>query len=134
MKPKFIFQLSVLLFMCLAMNGCSSDDSVSNPDSIIGTWELETVSWVFGGDNVIPNENRDVYIFGTDGRVKVVKNNDYSFFLEEGEYDYYYDKEKQELKINGKQRSCTISNGKMSISGDSDAYTDTTISFIFKKR
>ena len=101
--------------------------------SITGSWELETVLYYYGGNKEIPAGSRDLYLFTSDGKVKVIKHYSDSDFLNEGEYDYTFDAEKQEITINGKRRKCTITDGKMTVSGDSNAYTDTTVAFIFTK-
>ena len=101
--------------------------------TIIGSWELETVLFTFGGNKGIPIGSRDLYLFTSDGKVKVIKHSTNSYFLNEGEYDYTFDEEKQEIMINGKLRKCTITDGKMTMSGDANAYSDTTIAYIFTK-
>ena len=67
MKPKFIFQLSVLLFMCLAMNGCSSNDENSISLLQNKTWIL--VSYGNESNENIKEANGYYYLiyFHTDG-------------------------------------------------------------------
>jgi hypothetical protein len=120
------------------MTSCSSDDdfdTVTTSSAILGEWELDTVCFVFGGDYKVPTGKRDTYLFGPNGKVRVVRGDlDNSFFLREGEYDYFYDEIKQEIEINGKMRSCIISDGTMSISGDASAFNDSTTKYILKKK
>ena len=127
--------LFIVMLLLLGMfSACSSDDSISDSNPILGTWELERVLRAFGGDeDVIPPKNRDIYIFGSNGKVYVTSNNRYSYFLETGEYDYLCETGKQEIMINGKLRNCSISSGKMTISGDINAYSDGVIAFVFTK-
>ena len=78
-----------------------NDSAIAIADSTItGTWVLDMISPLDGNDITIPSECKDLYIFSSNGKVKVVRNvNAYYCFLNEREYEYSYDKVKQEIKI-----------------------------------
>lgn len=117
---------------------CSSDDdsnTVTVPSAILGEWELDTVCFVFGDEHKVPAGKRDTYLFGPNGKVQVVRGDwDDLFFLGEGEYDYFYDEIKQEIEINGKKRTCIISDSTMAISGNASAFNDSTTKYILKRK
>ncbi|KWW27043.1 MAG: hypothetical protein AUK63_2424 [bacterium P3] len=134
---KLFLYLPLLLVLMTGSVGCSKDDGLNEEKTypeIVGEWELEAVNRAFGGTNEIPSGNRDLYYFCTEGTLKVNSSNDHPSFLHTGEYAFSYDREKHTILINGEERDCVISDGKMSISGDSNAYTDSTTEFVFKKR
>ena len=138
MKKSFYLVIASMLFLVGGIS-CSSDDDfdtvTTSSSAILGEWELDTVCFVFGDDYKVPTGKRDTYLFGPNGKVRVVRGDwDDSFFLGEGEYDYFYDETKQEIEINGKMRSCIISDGTMSISGDASAFNDSTTKFILKRK
>ena len=126
MKKSFYLVIASMLFLVGGIS-CSSDDDfdtvTTSSSAILGEWELDTVCFVFGDDYKVPTGKRDTYLFGPNGKVRVVRGDwDDSFFLGEGEYDYFYDETKQEIEINGKMRSCIISDGTIAISGDASAF------------
>ena len=135
---KFFLFLPLLLALMLGSVGCSKDEESSKNENtyseIVGDWELESISRAFGGINEIPSDKRDVYCFSSEGTLKVISGNDVPSFLQTGEYDFSYDRGEHKILINGRQRDCVVSNGTMSISGNSNAYTDSSISYLFKKR
>lgn len=138
MKKSFYLVIASMLFLVGGIS-CSSDDDfdtvTTSSSAILGEWELDTVCFVFGDDYKVPTGKRDTYLFGTNGKVRVVRGDwDDSFFLGEGEYDYFYDETKQEIEINGKMRSCIISDGTIAISGDASAFNDSTTKFILKRK
>lgn len=138
MKKSFYLVIASMLFLVGGIS-CSSDDDfdtvTTSSSAILGEWELDTVCFVFGGDYKVPTGKRDTYLFGPNGKVRVVRGDwDDSFFLGEGEYDYFYDETKQEIEINGKMRSCIISDGTIAISGDASAFNDSTTKFILKRK
>jgi len=138
MKKSFYLVIASMLFLVGGIS-CSSDDDfdtvTTSSSAILGEWELDTVCFVFGDDYKVPTGKRDTYLFGPNGKVRVVRGDwDDSFFLGEGEYDYFYDETKQEIEINGKMRSCIISDGTIEISGDASAFNDSTTKFILKRK
>jgi len=138
MKKSFYLVIASMLFLVGGIS-CSSDDDfdtvTTSSSAILGEWELDTVCFVFGDDYKVPTGKRDTYLFGPNGKVRVVRGDwDDSFFLGEGEYDYFYDETKQEIEINGKMRSCIISDGTIAISGDASAFNDSTTKFILKRK
>lgn len=138
MKKSFYLVIASMLFLVGGIS-CSSDDDfdtvTTSSSAILGEWELDTVCFVFGDDYKVPKGKRDTYLFGPNGKVRVVRGDwDDSFFLGEGEYDYFYDETKQEIEINGKMRSCIISDGTIAISGDASAFNDSTTKFILKRK
>ena len=138
MKKSFYLVIASMLFLVGGIS-CSSDDDfdtvTTSASAILGEWELDTVCFVFGDDYKVPTGKRDTYLFGPNGKVRVVRGDwDDSFFLGEGEYDYFYDETKQEIEINGKMRSCIISDGTIAISGDASAFNDSTTKFILKRK
>ena len=62
-----VFWLCAVLMMAFGMSSCSSDDDDDNP--IVGTWELKTLGFP-GVDIEIPSDQRDVYEFCANGKVK----------------------------------------------------------------
>lgn len=138
MKKSFCLVIASMLFLVGGIS-CSSDDDfdtvTTSSSAILGEWELDTVCFVFDDDYKVPTGKRDTYLFGPNGKVRVVRGDwDDSFFLGEGEYDYFYDETKQEIEINGKMRSCIISDGTIAISGDASAFNDSTTKFILKRK
>ena len=89
-------------------------EAASDPNSIIGIWELYAVNQEI--DILIPSKSQDLFCFLSNGRVKVVRNNDkYPCILKTGDFGYFYDKEKKILKIDGYHYQCIISDAKMNI-------------------
>ena len=138
---KVLFGLGILLSVGLFC-ACSSDDellngneekkggeldswfndtdkkSISDPNSIIGTWELHIISDLTTDTDVeLSLGQGDLYMFNSNGKVKAVKRTKYlpEFPGEDGEYDYSYDKEKQVLQLCGITWHCVISGGEMYI-------------------
>ena len=150
MKIKVVLILSVLISLGLFSSCSSSDENVfvigdelseadddegSDPNSIIGEWEFDTICYPFYIEKELPTESRDLYHFYSNGKVNVVrKYHDALLFLNEGVYDYFYNSSKQELFLNGQLRSCTISDGVMTISGDFSAYKESITGFVFTKK
>ena len=120
MKKNNVLWICVVLMMAFGISSCSSDDDDDNP--IVGTWELKTLGFP-GVDIEIPSDQRDVYEFCANGKVKVIK-----------EYDYSYDKKKQIIQLCGVARECVISNGEMHIEGYHDASGEPVQRFIFIKK
>jgi hypothetical protein len=120
--------------LAFGMGSCSSDDDNDNP--IVGTWELKTLGFP-GVDIEIPSDQRDVYEFCANGKVKVIKKFRTGFDDfpgEDGEYDYSYDKKKQIIQLCGVARECVISNGEMHIEGYHSASSESVKMFIFIKK
>ena len=133
MKKKLVLMTSMLLWLGM-FSACSSDDDTDNP--IIGTWELKTLGFP-GVDIEIPSDQRDVYEFCANGKVKVIKKFRTGFDDfpgEDGEYDYSYDKKKQIIQLCGVARECIISNGEMHIEGYHSANSESVQMFIFIKK
>ena len=133
MKNKLVLMTSMLLWLGM-FSACSSDDDTDNP--IIGTWELKTLGFP-GVDIEIPSDQRDVYEFCANGKVKVIKKFRTGFDDfpgEDGEYDYSYDKKKQIIQLCGVARECVISNGEMWIEGYHEADSEPVQRFIFIKK
>lgn len=102
------------------MAGCS-DDNQSN-DWITGTWELKTICFPeFPESNCeMPPDSRDVFIFSLNGKVKVFLKRDFKcgdLPNKDGEYDYSYSKEKQEIQLCGETLKCVVSDSEMSMIG-----------------
>jgi hypothetical protein len=120
--------------MAFGMSSCSSDDDDDNP--IVGTWELKTLGYP-GFDYEIPLDDRDLFIFNSNGKLKVIKKKR-SFFPdfpnEDGEYDYSYDKAKKIIQLCGVARECIILNGEMRIDGYHEADSEPVQRFIFIKK
>ena len=131
MKKK-LFILSSFLLIIISV-GCSDEKQLydwqsetdktiaSDPNSIIGTWELKTLCYP-EGNHEIPIEDRDLFMFSSNGQVKVLIKKGRPLYPdlpnEDGEYNYSYDKEKQIIQLCGETLKCIISNGEMSIEGD----------------
>lgn len=127
MKKNLLIILSFLLI--IITSGCSNEKQqsetdkteVSNPNSIIGIWELKTLCYP-EGNHEIPLEDRDLFMFNSNGQVKVIIKKGKPLYPdlpnEDGEYDYFYDKEKQIIHLCGKTLKCIITNGKMSVEGN----------------
>ena len=73
MKKNNVLWICVVLMMAFGMSSCSSDDDDDNP--IVGTWELKTLGFP-GVDIEIPSDQRDVYEFCANGKVKSSKNSE----------------------------------------------------------
>ena len=113
-----VFWLCAVLMMAFGMSSCSSDDFP-------------------GVDIEIPSDQRDVYEFCANGKVKVIKKFRTGFDDfpgEDGEYDYSYDKKKQRIQLCGVARECVISNGEMWIEGYHEADSEPVQRFIFIKK
>jgi hypothetical protein len=147
----------VLFFCVLLLAGslcsCSSGDNddmpndklgetgkIAVPDSIIiGTWELKTLYYP---DFVreIPLDERDLFMFSSYGKVKVVIKKGKPLYPdlpnEDGEYDYSYDKEKQIIQLCGETLKCMISDGEMHLEGHHYSPYDhpEILEFIFIKK
>ena len=98
-------------FLLIAISsGCSKDDinlsngwlktrdkvTASDPKSIVGIWELKTLYYPVGYYK--SPDDRDLLIFSSEGKVKVIKKTNESipgFSNEDGEYYYSYYKGKQ---------------------------------------
>ena len=142
MNKKNVLWFCVVLMMAFGMSSCSNDDSIegqNDPASeipIVGTWELNTLGYP-GFDYEIPLDDRDLFIFNSNGKLKVIKKKR-SFFPdfpnEDGEYDYSYDKEKKIIQLCGAARECIISNGEMRIDGYHEADSEPVQRFIFIKK
>ena len=134
MKKNNVLWICVVLMMAFGISSCSSDDDDDNP--IVGTWELKTLGFP-GVDIEIPSDQRDVYEFCANGKVKVIKKFRTGFDDfpgEDGEYDYSYDKKKQIIQLCGVARECIISNGEMHIDGYHEADSEPVQRFIFIKK
>ena len=65
-----LFYMSALLLLCLA--GCSNDaDDEQSYSDIVGTWEL-VAYYSITGYHEIPAGERDLFLFGSDRKVKVL--------------------------------------------------------------
>ena len=73
MKKNSVLWICVVLMMAFGISSCSSDDDDDNP--IVGTWELKTLGFP-GVDIEIPSDQRDVYEFCANGKVKSSKNSE----------------------------------------------------------
>lgn len=128
MKKKLVLMTSMLIWLGM-FSACSSDEGktdsimgknkIASESSIVGTWELKTLCYP---ENVfeIPLGQRDLFIFNSNGQVKVIKKTKsiFPYFPnEDGEYDYSYDKEKQKIQFWGQTRECVISDDEMHIEG-----------------
>ncbi len=106
----------IIVLLMLLMAGfaaCNDDDTqsgieepsknISNPNSIIGVWELKTLRWP-EGNREIPVNNRDIFTFSSNGKVKAIVNKERPLYPdlpnENGEYDYSYDEEQQSILLN----------------------------------
>lgn len=99
--------------------GGNNEETTPPDSSIIGTWELKTICYS-ECDYELPLAERDLFIFSSEGQVKVIKKTStilQEFPNEDGEYDYSYDKEKKIIHFLGKDRYCIISDGRMRIEG-----------------
>ena len=110
-------------------NGSYSEtDRKAAADSIIvGTWELKTICYP-EGNTEIPVDDRDLFIFGSNGKVKVVIRIARPLYPDlpnrDGEYDYSYDMENQILQLCGKPLKCVVSDDEMHIEGYHDGPDD----------
>ena len=133
MKKKLVLMMSMLLWLGM-FSACSSDDDTDNP--IVGTWELKTLCYP-GGDLEIPSDQRDLFIFNSNDKLKVIKKRR-SFFPdfpnEDGEYDYSYYKKKQLIQLCGVERECIVSEDEMRIDGYHYADSEPVQLFIFIKK
>ena len=133
-----LFYMSALLLLCLA--GCSNDaDDEQSYSDIVGTWEL-VAYYSITGYHEIPAGERDLFLFGSDQKVKVTikkwKNRYFPLFPnEDGVYDYSYNKEKQEIHFFGIERDCIISDDEMRMEGNHSDHDGVEVDwYIFKKR
>lgn len=127
--------LSGILFLLLILTcSCSSEliDSSNgwlnesdikkayNPNSIIGVWELKTKCYP-EGNYEIPSDDRDLFMFNSEGKVKIVIKKGKTMYPDlpnkDGEYEYTYDMEKQVIQLLASTRKCIIANGEMRIYG-----------------
>ena len=97
-----LFYMSALLLLCLA--GCSNDaDDEQSYSDIVGTWEL-VAYYSITGYHEIPAGERDLFLFGSDRKVKVIKKMKPRYFPlfpnEDGVYDYSYNKD-DEMRMEG---------------------------------
>jgi len=129
MKKKLILMMSMLLWLGL-FSACSSDEGntdsimgknkIASEFSIVGTWELKTLCYP---ENVfeIPIDQRDVFIFSSNDKIKVFIKKGKPLYPdlpnEDGEYDYFYDKEKQEIQLCEKTLKCITSESEMHMEG-----------------
>lgn len=130
MKKKIVLMTSMLLWLVFL---CACDNNENNPtdfiesqnetsleSSIIGTWELKTLSYP-DGNREISSDQRDIFMFNQNGKVKVFIKKGKPLHPdlpnEEGEYDYSYDMEKQIIQLCGETLKCTISGGEMHMEG-----------------
>jgi hypothetical protein len=136
---KILFCMSAFLYLFLA--GCSNDaddeqsyanivGTSSNDDDeqsysdIVGTWELVAYCVPCFDDEVfeLPEAERDLFMFGSDRKVKVIKKMKPRYFPlfpnEDGVYDYSYNKEKQEIHFFGIERDCIIMDDEMRMEGN----------------
>lgn len=147
MKKNGILWMFALLMLSVGMSSCSSDENddlsngksnetTSDAVSIVGTWELKTLCYP-DGDVEVPSGQRDIFIFNSNGKVKVIKKRKSvfpDFPNEDGEYDFSYDKEKQTITFCGKTRECVITDSVMDV--ESGYYSDRgepISNFIFQK-
>ena len=133
MKKKLVLMTSMLIWLGM-FSACSSDDDTDNP--IVGTWELKILHFP-GLDSEIPSDQRDLYMFNPNGKVKVIKKLRIGcddFPDKDGEYDYSYDKKKQLIQLCGVERECVILDGEMRIEGYHDASGEPVQMFIFIKK
>ena len=146
---KYLFVLMCFLLTIISA-GCGKDDQpndwqdetdkeiVSDPNSIIGKWELSTLYYPGAIRFEIPLDQRDLFLFSSKGQVKVIKKNRSSFPdfpNEDGDYDYSYDKEKQTIELCGIIRECVIMDEELYIeSGYNEADSEPIQYFIFTKQ
>ena len=152
MKKNLLLMMSAAMMLTFGISSCSSSDdeisersndevseTASDPNSIIGVWELKTLNYP-EGDREIPLDDRDLFTFSTNGKVKVAIKKGKSLYPdlpnEDGEYDYFYDKEKQKIQLCSETLKCIISDGEMHLEGhhfgpDDGLYTH---EFIFIKK
>ncbi len=133
-----LFYMSALLLLCLA--GCSNDaDDEQSYSDIVGTWEL-VAYYSITGYHEIPAGERDLFMFGSDQKVKVTikkwKNRYFPLFPnEDGVYDYSYNKGKQKIQFFGIERDCIISDDEMRMEGNHSDHDGVEVDwYIFKKR
>lgn len=131
---KSIYLSGILFLLLVLMSSCSSDEidfsngwlnesdieKAHNPNSITGVWELKTCCYP-EGNYEISSDDRDFFMFNSEGKVKVVIKKGKAKYPdlpnEDGEYDYTYDMEKQVIQLLASTRKCIISNGEMRIDG-----------------
>ena len=133
-----LFYMSALLLLCLA--GCSNDaDDEQSYSDIVGTWEL-VAYYSITGYHEIPAGERDLFLFGSDRKVKVTikkwKNRYFPLFPnEDGVYDYSYNKGKQKIQFFGIERDCIILDDEMRMEGNHSDHDGVEVDwYIFKKR
>ena len=133
-----LFYMSALLLLCLA--GCSNDaDDEQSYSDIVGTWEL-VAYYSITGYHEIPAGERDLFLFGSDRKVKVTikkwKNRYFPLFPnEDGVYDYSYNKGKQKIQFFGIERDCIIMDDEIRMEGNHSDHDGVEVDwYIFKKR
>ena len=137
---KILLCMSAFLYLFLA--GCSNDDDEQSYSDIVGTWELVAYCVPCFDDEVfeLPEAERDLFIFGSDQKVKVTikkwKNRYFPLFPnEDGVYDYSYNKGKQKIQFFGIERDCIISDDEMRMEGNHSDHDGVEVDwYIFKKR
>ena len=98
---KLLLCMGAFLFLCLT--GCSNDDDDEQSYAdIVGTWELVSFYTIVGHYEV-PEDERDLFVFGSDRKVKVIKKLKRPYLPlfpnEDGEFDYSYNKGKQKIQF-----------------------------------
>ena len=130
-------------FLCLFLVGCSNDDDDQQSYAdIAGTWELVAYCVPQGDRYVyeIPEGERDLFVFGSDRKVKVTikkwKNRYFPLFPnEDGVYDYSYNKGSQTINFFGLERDCIILDDEMRMEGNHSDHDGVEVDwYIFKKR
>ena len=133
---KLLLCMGAFLFLCLT--GCSNDDDDEQSYAdIVGTWELVSFYTIVGHYEV-PEDERDLFVFGSDRKVKVIKKLKRPYLPlfpnEDGEFDYSYNKGKQKIHFFGVERDCIILDDEMRMEGNHSADDGMEVFwYIFKK-
>ena len=140
MKKLLLCIMGALLLHGFA--GCSNDDDDQQSYAdIVGTWEL--VAYCIPNFDIevceVPEGERDLFVFGSDRKVKVIKKMKPRYFPlfpnEDGVYDYSYNKGKQKIHFFDIERDCIILNDEMRMEGNHSDHGGMEVDwYIFKKK
>ncbi|MBR1462284.1 MAG: hypothetical protein IJ604_02735 [Prevotella sp.] len=132
MKTRNILALLSVLFLTIGISGCSGDEDGMASNSIVGKWVLKEIRIGFPGYSF--TDGKDIYEFKEDNTI-IVKRKDSNevLFLDNGIYNYDYNKEKNVVIIDQKEFFCFFLSEKKLHIGISSIDDNGTVSYFFDK-